>query len=468
MTQAPLPTKLSLLLMGLLCLLMSACKEEVPINHMEEMRNSGKLIILTRNAPTTYYEGRDGEWEGFEHDLATAFAEHLKLEPEFVVMDSTAAILEAIQNNEGHVACAGLSRTPEREASYLFGPSYMTVREELVCSGTKPAPKSLGELQERSIAVAADSSYEEKLKELRYAYPNLTWTATFEEETEQLMDRVWQDEIDCTIADSNIIEINRRYFPELQVSLKLSDNDHHAWVFAPGVSDLLPIAEQWFAAAEQKWLVDELKERYFGHVELFDYVNIKRFNRRVRERLPKYEETFKAAAERFDVNWTLLAAQAYQESHWRRNARSPTGVRGMMMLTQRTARQLGVIDRTDPTQSIMGGARYFSNLRERLPESITEPDRTWIALAAYNVGMGHVFDARQLAEEQGLNPDSWRDLQKTLPLLAKPKYYKKLRHGYARGREPVRYVQRIRDFRDLLEKRLSEQPLQAAGVDEEG
>ncbi|HEY5648079.1 MAG TPA: transglycosylase SLT domain-containing protein, partial [Nitrospiria bacterium] len=119
-----------------------------------------------------------------------------------------------------------------------------------------------------------------------------------------------------------------------------------------------------------------------------------------------------------------------------------------------TAKEVGVSNRLDPEQSVRGGAKYLDNIRRRLPEEMAEPDRTWIALAAYNVGMGHVRDARELARRLKKDPDQWSSLSEVLPLLSQKKYYKTLKHGYARGREPVLYVNRIRNYRDILEKTL--------------
>ena len=199
--------------------------------------------------------------------------------------------------------------------------------------------------------------------------------------------------------------------------------------------------------------------RYYGYIESFDYVDIRAYQRKIKSHLPKYINVFKSAAAKYKVSWTLIAAQSYQESHWRANAKSPTGVRGMMMLTRITAKELGIENRLDPTSSIMGGADYLNKLRKRLPETVTEPDRTWIALAAYNVGMGHIWDARRLAKELDKNPDQWQELAEILPLLTKKKYYKNLKHGYARGFEPVSYVKNIRDYQDMLEKIMKENSL---------
>ena len=412
-----------------------------------------RLIVLTRNAPTTYYLGRE-EMEGIEHDMIVSFAAQLGVEPEFRVLETTAEILEAIKNNEGHLAAAGLTRTPEREQIYPFGPDYQTVRQQVICRRGTKIPKDLKRLSQKSLVVIAGSSYEERLQELKKDYPKLQWVATREMETEELLERVYYGQIDCTVADSNIVSLNRRYLPELEVAFDLSEPEPLAWVIAPEHAYLQSDLETWHQEQIYSWNMEQWIEQYYGYTDAFDYVDIKRFHRRIEERLPQFEGIFKRAETRYGFSWVLLAAQSYQESQWRVNARSPTGVRGLMMLTLRTAKQVGVVDRLNPEESIMGGAKYMANLYKRLPDTICEPDRIWIALACYNVGYGHVMDARKLARQKGLDPDLWHSLQEVLPLLAKREYYRKLRYGYARGWEPVRYVQRIRDFQDMLEQYL--------------
>ena len=140
----------------------------------------------------------------------------------------------------------------------------------------------------------------------------------------------------------------------------------------------------------------------------------------------------------------------YQESHWNPKARSYTGVRGIMMLTQNTASELGIENRLDPLQSIEGGGRYLAKLRSRIDDEVQEPDRTWMSLAAYNVGYGHLSDARKLTSQLGKNPNLWIDVKDSLPLLSQRRYYRNTRYGYARGQEPVNYVQNIRRYYDVL------------------
>lgn len=433
-----------------LYILLGACQQDLTFASIQEQ---GELVIVTRNAPTTYYELHD-EPAGFEYDMTLDFAEALGVKPRYILKDTTSEILQAIENGEAHLAAGGLTKTSERQTSFLFGPIYQEVRQQLVCRRGGPNPKQVEELNGFKLSVAEGTSYEEKLNKFKQQHPQIEWQTEKAVDTEALLEQVWLKKIDCTIADSNIVAINRRYYPELRVRFNLAKPEPLAWMLPKDAHELHDKMDEWFGEYKQSGQLEATLEKHYGFIEVFDYVDTRKFGRRIKNVLPKYKKDFKAAASKFKLDWLLLAAQAYQESHWRVNAKSPTGVRGIMMLTQTTAKEMGVERRTDPGQSIKGGARYLSKLFKRVPDSVPEPDRTWFALAAYNVGMGHMHDARALARRLNKNPDRWHDLSEVLPLLARKKYYKTLKHGYARGREPVLYVQSIRDYHDILHQTL--------------
>lgn len=460
------------LLMGAALLLLAACDagerssagSSVPVPPIHE---SGELVVLTRNAPTSYFIDRHDQPAGFEYELASRFADHLGVKVRFEIRHSISAIKEALRHGEGHLVAAGMTRIPSREAEFLFGPGYFEVQQQLVCRRGGNQPADLEGLTEVSLLVMGESSYEDLLKTLRAVrLPDLTWESDPELPTELALRKVWEHEVDCTLADSNIVSLNRRFYPELRVIMAMGEPQELAWMLTPDAEVLHAELEDWFPEVEASGFLDDLSARYYEHVALFDYVDTALYIRRINERLPAYRELFERAGEQYDIDWRLLAAQSYQESHWEPRARSPTGVRGLMMLTQRTAAELGVDNRLDPEQSIMGGARYLASLRERLPESITEPDRTWIALAAYNVGMHHIYDARRLARHYERDPDSWHALRDMLPKLERPEYYRFLPTGYARGNEPVLYQQRIRNYLDLLERHLAGECVAEDGRDD--
>ena len=417
---------------------------------LDTIRQHGELVVHTRYAPTIYYIDREGNGAGVDHDLIAAYAASLGLEVRFEIHDTLEEIFDALKNDNGHIAAAGLTEFDKRKQNLLASDPYQHVAQQVVCRRGGQRPTDIEALTTVNMSVVAQSSYVNQLKTLKRQHPELLWQTVNDTNTEELLQRVWAREIDCTLADSNIVAINRRYYPELVTPFNLIEEEPLVWYMPKRAAPLQHSINQWLADYKQSGRLDQLLERYYGYVEIFDYVDTRKYVDRINKRLPKYEQLFKQAAQQYDLPWTLLAAQSYQESHWNTKAISPTGVRGLMMLTLATSREMGVTNRLDPQQSIDGGAKYLNRLRQRLPEEITEPDRTWLALAAYNVGMGHLKDARTLAQRLNKNPDSWVGLKDVLPLLSKKEYYKTVNYGYARGSEPVTYVTRIRNFEDIL------------------
>ena len=150
------------------------------------------------------------------------------------------------------------------------------------------------------------------------------------------------------------------------------------------------------------------------------------------------------------IDWRLIAAIAYQESHWDPEAISPTGVRGMMMLTAHTADMMEVVDRHDARSSVLGGAHYYLRVRSKVPERIREPDRSWLAVAAYNLGFGHLEDARILTQFQGADPDQWDEVRERLPLLSDKAWFSRVQRGFAPGQTAVTYVDNVRRYYEIL------------------
>ena len=416
---------------------------------LNRIKQQGELVVVTRMSPTTYYEGADGP-AGFEYDLARLFADYLGVKLKIVTPDSFNEILPMVESGEADLAAAGLTVTKSRRNLVRFGPVYQEIRQQLVYRAGDDIPQSINDLQHKYIEVVAGSSHEDTLRHLDRTV-TLNWHPNYEAEVEELLSLVWQRELDYTIADSNQVEVTRRYYPELRVAFDISGPQDLAWAFRNGKDiSLHREAGRFFAEIERNGILDQLKDRYFGHVQDFDYVGTRAYIKDIYKRLPKYDDYFKQAADDFSLDWRLLAAIGYQESHWNPRAISPTGVRGIMMLTRTTAADMGITNRIKPRNSIFGGARYFSGLKKVLPDSIADPDRTWFALAAYNVGLGHVNDAREITKRLGKDPDKWMDVRDSLPLLMQKRWYKQTEHGYARGMEAVQYVENIRDYYDIL------------------
>ncbi len=423
---------------------------DIQKSHLDRVLGNNELVVLTRNGATTYYQGPFGP-TGLEYDLARGFAEFLGVKLRLETTDTLSDILSSIQSGRGDVAAAGLTVTEEREHILNFGPAYQHITPQLIYRSGRRAPRSLEDLG-GSLEVVAQSSHAEKLRKLQQTYPDLSFQVNSELESEQLLYLVWEQVIDFTVADSNEVSINRRFYPELRVAFDISAPEPLAWAFPPGEdTSLQEKAREYFEELNRSGKLERLLEQYYGYVADFDYVGTRRYMKHIKERLPPFRKWFEQAGKKTGVDWRLLAAIGYQESHWNPKAVSPTGVRGIMMLTRNTMQHLGIKkSRHDAQASIEGGALYLTNIKKKLPERIKDPDRTWLALAAYNVGFGHLEDARILAQRAGANPDKWTVVKKYLPLLSQKAWYKKTRYGYARGREPVRYVENIRSYYDIL------------------
>lgn len=440
-------------LLSALCAFSAACSGAYSPNSLQAIQARGTLVILTRNAPTTYYIGSRGKPTGPEYRMAAAFAEYIGVEPKFVVKESVSDLLAALARGRGDMIAGGITRTARREKHFDFGPTYQTVTQQIVC-GRGVSPDNVAELQSVELKVIADSSYVMRLRELKKTHPGLHWTTTNKTNTEGLLRQVWTGKLDCTVADSTIVEINRRYFPNLDAEFAISEPQPLAWVIPEhGAESLREAMQKWFGQYKSSGSLDAMLNRYYSFIPIFDFVGVRAFKRKIEHVWPKYKSAFYEAARENGLPPLILAAQSYQESHWNPHAQSPTGVRGMLMLTLDTAKQFGVAKRLNPFQSIRGGARYLAHLEERFNEDgmdIPRHERLWFALAAYNIGYYHVRDARRLARKLGKNPNSWDAVSEVLPLLSERRYYKNLPYGYARGMVAVRYVRRIRDYADIL------------------
>lgn len=436
--------------LGLLILCCQACSP--PPDALTAIREQGVLRVLTRNGPTTFYESQ-GRPSGFEYHLAKEFADYLEVELEIIPVVSLEELFDGLHENRADLAAAGLVVTPDRQAQLQFGPSYMSVKQLFIYDRNHiDKPTSYSQLQGLTIRVLGGSSHAETLRQLRQDYPELSWTESRDLETIDLLEQLRAGEVDVVMINSNEYHANRAFYPDFRIAMSTDTPSQIAWALSSNSNndELLAALEEFFEEIQASHELAQLIDRFFTFNERQSFIRTQTFLKMKEQRLPRYKGLIEQVAIEYDMDWRFLAAISYQESFWNPSARSPTGVRGMMMLTRPTAEELGVDDRLDALQSLRGGARYYKKLYTRLSSSIEPPDRSWFALAAYNIGLGHLEDARILTEKAGGNPNLWNEVKETLPLLRQRKWYKQTRYGYARGDEPVRYVENIRRYYSLL------------------
>ncbi len=447
----------SLLLLGALCLAAVEYYLEQQF-HLEIIKERGRLIVATRYGPTTYYLGESGP-AGLEYDLAHSFADELGVELEIVVANSVAELNRLLLLGKADLVASGVPTSISKSGVVRYSSVYQQILEQVIDQQqSRPRPRSIADLS-TPLSTLPMISHLETLSTLQQLHPQLEWKIEQNLDFEELMEKVASKQIHYALANSNEVQVVRHHYPNLRVAFSLPGKKNISWTLKDTQDvSLLAKTKAYIRKIKNNGYLTRLLDRYYGHVSTFDYSGTQIFMRRIKSRLPSYEALFRDAGRRYTVDWRLIAAMSHQESQWNRRAISPTGVRGLMMLTLTTASQLGVKNRLDPRQSIMGGTKYFSQLHKRLPQNITEPDRTWMALAAYNIGYGHLLDAQKITVMHEEDPNIWINVKKNLPLLRKKKWYKKVKSGYARGDESVTYVQNIRRYLDILARIYSNNP----------
>jgi len=416
---------------------------------LTQIINQGELRVILKNNALSYYHTETGP-TGYEYDIVKRFADFLKVRLVIQPPADPTQIIPALQHKKAHIATEMVINR-DTNPQLRFGPRTQTATQQLVYRRTTKKPRKIEDLLNSDVEVIANSSYSKRLASYQSYLPELTWKENHQATSSDLLYKLASAKIDYTIGHSNLVAVTQRYYPQLAVALELSEPQGLAWAFKRNSDrSLYYRAIEFFYQLKQQDTLAQLHETYLGHLQQLDSSGAHTFRYYTRHRLPKYRRLFQRASRHYNIDWKLLAAISYQESHWNPQATSPTGVRGMMMLTNRTAKEVGVTNRLDPYQSVHGGTKYFKKMKQRLASSIGEPDRTWMALAAYNIGLGHVRDARKLTQKYGDSADLWVDVREYLGRLNQAKWYKQTRYGKTLGKEAVKYVENIRSYYDLL------------------
>jgi membrane-bound lytic murein transglycosylase F len=448
-----------------LSLLATACSQPVP-----PPETSGELRVGTRNSPATYYIGQNGEPAGFEHDLILAFARSQNWSLDWVEKNSPEALFELLDAHQVHLAAAAFPQAVVKDRHLIAGPVLFETPVHVVYRSRDRTPRGVEALSGRKLALIIGSGHTPMLMRLKRKHPGLSWAALDNVWPEELLAQLRAGKYDAVVIAGMDFDPMRNVYPDLAVAFDLPDRQKIVWALPTRSSRALRNALARFVEQARKdGTLRRIHERYFGHFKRLGSSDIVGILQRRPQRLPGLRRHFQEAQTLTGIDWRLLAAIGYQESQWNPLATSPTGVRGLMMLTGETADRMGVSNRLDPRQSILGGARYLAMLKDALPARISEPDRTWLALAAYNQGQGHMEDARRIAQARGGSPDSWADVKEALPYLSRRSYAKAMKYGYARGSEALQFAENIRNYYDILLRLEPEyDPLINLGTNEEG
>jgi membrane-bound lytic murein transglycosylase F len=417
---------------------------------LQKIKQTGVITVATRNSAHCYYLYRDQPM-GFEYELARAFAEYLGVRLQIKIVDKWSDMVAALSDGSAAFIAASMPITSKRQTQVAFSDGYMEVAQNIITHRKNTGIKEAADLSGKTIDVRKGTVYQQRLVELRKQGINLAIRLHDDLPVEELIQKVADGQIDFTIANSNIISINRRNFPGVVSTGSINDGMQLAWAVYPKSKKLLEQINAFLRMINKSGKFDEIYNKYYGDIDDFDYVDLEAFHRRVKNKLSRYSPFIKAAAKKHGFDWRLIAAQIYQESHLNPWAKSQAGARGLMQILPSTAKDLGIADLFDPVQNINAGVQHLKDLYDHFDQAHGE-DRLLIALAAYNTGQGHINDARDLAKKKGLDPDKWASLSETLPLLQYRKYFMNTQYGFCRGTEPIRYIKQILIYYDVLKR----------------
>lgn len=449
---------------------------------LQAPEDAQELVVLVRPGPVVHFTGPDGALEGFDVDLARQFAAEKKLPLRFVTADTGAEVMARIARGSAHIGAGGLFRplpaatgadraaptaTPggrhaakpaavaDAAPEVLWTAGFATVEPVLIYNRDGYRPADWADLDGETVAYIDDAGFGPDIATARATHPGIRWEAQGLPSAAALIAQVSDGTLGYAIVGSIAASLARNIYLDFEVAFRAGPQREVAWIVPPHFGDLRQELDRFLARLKRDGTLARLAERYLPDPRSVRRIDAGVFQERIRTRLPEYRRLFTDAQEKTGIEWRLVAAIAYQESQWDPTATSETGVRGFMQITEDTARHLGVADLLDPAQNVVAAARYLRDLKGKLPSRIGEPDRTWLALAAFNIGLGHLEDARVLAQRLKLDPDRWSDVKKVLPLLALPEYHSQAKLGYARGGMPVAFVDRVRAYYDIL---LAQQP----------
>ncbi len=448
---------LSTVLLSILSILTGACSDSP--SQLKQIQTKGEIRVAIIAIPPLYFPD-ESLIQGYDHDIMQAYARSIGAYPKIIRAETLGEVKRLLIQNKVDTGIIG-SLPPLPDKTIMMSIGYNPINWFVIGHQREKLPKDLNAVADGAIAVAKGGRPSLVLSHLKADGNIPNWREIPDANTRQLIKQVNSNQVKLTVVDADIYTYYRHLYPKTKVAFSLQGRFPSGWLtLKKEDTSLVDSINAFIIRYKNHRRAERLHHVYFDHLSTLNYVDTLYYLKRIKDVWPRLADLFREAAQESDFDPLLLAAISYQESHWNKNARSFTGVRGLMMLTQDTAKRVGITNRLDPEQSVLGGAKYLRILKASLSGRISEPDRSWMALAAYNVGLGHLEDARILTQQAGDDPDSWIDIEKHLPKLSREEWYQGTKHGYARGNEPIKFVRRIRRYYDILRLYRQEEKLQ--------
>ncbi|MFA0961420.1 transporter substrate-binding domain-containing protein [Roseivirga sp. BDSF3-8] len=431
---------------------------------LEKIKERGTLRAIIDNSSTGYFVYK-GQPMGYEYELLTLLADHLEVKLEILPTVDIDEAFTKLNKGEGDIIAHNLTITKDRKEKAEFTDHLYTVKQVLV--QRKPdnwrkmkrhqiedaLVRNPIDLIGREVYVRKSSSYFTRLENLSEEVGgDIIIVEDFADvETERLIRKVAEGDIEYTVADEDIAMVNATYYSNLDVKTAISFPQRIAWGVRKNAPGLLTEVNAWLERMKKKPEFYVIYKKYFKNNKAIQKRGQSQYASFAGNKISPYDSLIKDAASTIGWDWRLLAAQVYQESKFDPYAQSWAGAVGLMQLMPSTAETYGAKNLYNPNQSLKAGTKYIEFLQDMWLEKVADStERVKFVLASYNVGAGHVLDARALCRKYGKDPENWEDVEYYLVRKSKPKYFKDpvVNQGYCRGEEPAQYVRNILEYYD--------------------
>ena len=414
-------------------------------NDYKRIVNKGVIVAGIRTGPSSYYEVKT-EKIGFTYDVLEELSKFLNLDLKVVALDNAASALQMLNDRKIDIlADMGILDNVNLNYSHTQADYYLVYNSDYL-----KRPKDHQSIKKHSINIIDSPKIIEQLDQF-FNKSNIDLVIMNEKNIDEILHLLIEGKIKYTVLSSDELTFYKVDFPEIDIAYKIASDIKYNWALPNNTSNHLPNKlSNFFTDMLKKNKLKYIKQNNLNADTKHSFVGSKNFIKDLTNIFPLYEFYFKSYSKKYNHDWRLLASIGYQESRWNKDAVSYTGVKGIMMLTKNTSIDMKIRDRTDPKESIYGGAKYLRKMLDKVPNQINQEDKIWYAIAAYNIGFGHVIDAIDMAKRDNKIISDWKSLKPYLLKLSQSKYYKKTKYGYARGWETVKYVQNIRQYYDIL------------------
>lgn len=445
---------LALLILSVVCL--SGCRHHPSAEAsrgggdalLQQPKDSGELVALTLYSSTSYFKYR-GQEMGFQYELAQQFAQSLGLRLRIEVARNVDELIQMLRAGEGDLIAYHLPVTNQWKDSLLYCGEEVITHQVVVQRGKgrmKPL-KDVTELVGKEVYVKPGRYYD-RLENLNNELGDGILIHKVESDSlsaEDLIGQVAKGQIAYTVADNDVAQLNKTYYPSLNISLPVSFSQRSSWAVRKDCPQLAEAANRWHRENKRSTAYTASMKRYFEQSKTMPHSPILSLKE---GKISHYDQLFKKYAKQIGWDWRLLASLAYTESNFDTTAVSWAGAKGLMQLMPATARAMGVPSgkEQNPEESVKAAVKYIAATERSFRQVPDKEERIRFVLASYNAGLGHVFDAMALAEKYGKNKVVWKDnVEKYILLKSSEEYFTDpvCKNGYFRGVETYNFVRDI-------------------------